>query len=104
MLRSSALSKFSRGLPLTFSDVSGFWNISPRSNARQYSDRTNEADLAVDIALRKADQSAGRVVLPGDIEVGEGQLRTLRELSDHIRDRFAGEIAVISGRADERRL
>lgn len=104
MLRSAALSKFSRGAPLTFSDVSGFWNISPRSSARQFSDRTREADEAIDIALTQAAGDGGRTVLPGDIEIGEGQLRLLRELANHIREKFAGEIAVINSRFDERRL
>ncbi len=104
MLRSGALAKFVRGEPLTFSDVSSFWNISPRSSAHQFSDRTRAADAAIDLALRDATAAGGRTVLPGDVPADAGQLKLLRELSDHIRQEFSAEIDVIMRRQDERRL
>jgi hypothetical protein len=103
MLRSAALSKFVLHQPLTFSDVCGFWNISPRTSANQFADRTGEADAAIQIALAQAEAS-GRVALPGDTVVEAEQLRLLRRLSEHIRDAFASELDVIESRRDERRL
>ncbi len=99
-LQSTALSKFARGETITFSDVAGFWNISARSTAHQFADRTKETDTAIELALRHAHQAGGRAVLPGKVVVvvEESQLRLLSDLSSLMRDSFAGEIEVIKSR------
>jgi len=104
MMRSTAFSKFVRHEPLTFGDVSGFWNISPRTSANQFADRTREADSAIEVALAQAEEAGGRVSVPGDIVVEVEQLRRLRDLAEHIRQVFASELEVIEARTDERRL
>ncbi len=104
MLHSTALAKFTRHEPLTFSDVCGFWNISPRTSAYQFADRTHEAETAVDVALAHAGKAGGRVALPGDVTVEVEELRQLSALTEHIRKTFTSEIEVIQGRRDERRL
>src|SRR5262245_12657240 len=48
MLSSPAFSKFTRGERLSFSDVCGFWNISPRTTAYQFADRTRAAEGAIE--------------------------------------------------------
>jgi hypothetical protein len=104
MLRSTALAKFTRRETITFSDVSAYWNISPRSSAHQFADRTKAADAAIDLAFRDAEAGGGRTILPGDIPADIGQLRLIRELSAHIRQTFSAEIDVIMSRQHERRL
>ena len=59
---------------------------------------------AIDLALRDATAAGGRTVLPGDVPADAGQLKLLREISDHIRQEFSAEIDVIMQRQDERRL
>lgn len=102
MLKSPALEKFRRSQPLSFSDVSSFWNISPRSSAFQLADRTQEARSAIQIALKRA-ATSGTVALPGGVTVSDADLRLLVELGDHIREEFASELDVIRLRHDERR-
>lgn len=104
MIRSTALTKFVQHQELTFGDVCRLLNISPRSTATQFAARREDAVHAIDHALRVARENNSQVVLPSDGSVvPEHQLRLLAELMSHLEERFAGELAVIRARRDERR-
>lgn len=106
MLESTAFDKFIRTEPLTFSDVCGFWNISPRSTAHQLSDQMRAADAAIRAALEEIGRcSTATVSLPGGPDqVEPADIEKLAELSAHIRERFAQDLDIIRSRNDERRL
>jgi hypothetical protein len=104
MIHSTALARFVQHQDLTFGDVCRLLNISPRSTAGQLAARREDAVQAINVALRAAKENSGQVVLPGNGSVVlEHQLLLLAELLTHLEDRFAGEIAVIRARRDERR-
>lgn len=104
MLDSPAREKFERGEGLVFSDACGFWNISPRSTATQFHTRTEDADLAISLALEEGKQR-GALSLPGEVEtVSVEDLEALKALSEHLRLAFSREIEVIGSRRDERKL
>ena len=103
MLSSNAFSRFLSDEQLTFSDVCAFWNISPRSTARQFAVQTKNADKAIEMALEQI--TSGVWTLPGNSQsVSWEDLERLRVLSSRIREFFREEIAVIESRTDERKL
>jgi hypothetical protein len=103
LLKSSAVAKFSRGVDLTFADVSSYWNISPRSTASQLNVRAAEARKAIDLAMLHATDRG--IQLPGELgTITRDQLRMLGDLGEHIEHTFAAELAIIRSRADERKL
>ena len=103
MLTSRALVKFSQGEDLNFSDVCSFWNISPRSTAQQLSVRREEANKAIEVALKQS--SHGLLILPGENwEISTEDIESLRKLSDFIEIKFRQDLSVIRSRLDERRL
>jgi hypothetical protein len=102
MLTSRAFAKYSAGELVTFSDVCSFWNISPRSTANQFADRTKAASVAIDVALEESSEQT--VQLPGGADYQRSDLTMLRQLSEHLMKTFEAEIAVILSRKDERRL
>ncbi len=103
MLTSSAYARHVRAERLTFGDVCGFWNISPRSNAFQLASRVQEAATALDLAIRFASDAGGTTSLPGDVRVRLKDLEELRELAQKIERDFATELSVIRSRQDERK-
>lgn len=104
MIRSPALTKFVQHQDITFGDVSSLLNISPRSTASQLAARREDAVQAINQALQAAKVNNGQIVLPGNGSVvREHQLLLLTELLTHLEERFAGELAVIRARRDERR-
>lgn len=105
MLDSSARSKYESGQLLTFGDACGFWNISSRSTATQFTAKTKEADLALRLGLEEAKQHGGQLTLPGATTgINTKDIEGLNALSDHLREEFAQEIAVIAKRTDERKM
>lgn len=105
MLDSSARTKFESGQRLTFSDACGFWNISSRSTATQFTAKTEEADLALRLGLEEAKDHGGRLTLPGATTgIATRDIEGLSALSEHLREEFADEISVIGKRTDERKL
>jgi hypothetical protein len=103
LLTSTAFRKFSTGETLSFSDVSAFWNISPRTIASQLVVRVQEAEMAVELAT--AHMTSDGLRLPGEaVVVTQHDLSTLRRLSESISSSFQKELDVIRARTDERRL
>ncbi len=103
LLKAKATDKFRSGRAedITFHDACGFWKISPRSTAIEFTGQYNNIDRIIAAALAAA-QNKGIVLRHGAETITLTDLNGLQELHHVMRDRFAPEIDVILKRTDQR--
>lgn len=103
LLSSRAVKKFLDGRrdEITFTDAAGFWGISARSSAMEFSGKTGH----VEATLRAAAEHAARgpiALKHGAPPLGARDIKQLLELHEEMFKRFANDIAYIKNRTDER--
>jgi hypothetical protein len=103
LLKAKATEKFRSGRAddITFHDACGFWKISARSTAIEFTGRYSNIDKLLNSA-RTAAQEKGIVLRHGGETITLTDLNSLQELQQLIRERFATEIDVILRRTDQR--
>lgn len=103
LLSSRAVKKYLDGRrdDITFTDAAGFWGISARSSAMEFSGKTGH----VEATLRSAAEHAakGPIALKhGDSPLDVRDVNRLLELHKEMLERFSNEISYIKKRTDER--
>jgi hypothetical protein len=104
LLASGSLRKFpDERDAISFGDLCAFYDVSPRSTARQLTVKCGVAREAIAAAIALAEK--GVKVLPGgEQQVDSATLDRLERLDSFLRNRFQRELDVIRQRTDERRL
>lgn len=104
VIQSKALQKFRLKQELTFSDLSAFWNVSPRSNSHQLNVAIKDTSVALQVAETLLNQQAAQtLVLPGSpIPVTRADIGAAKSLQDHLKEKFWQDLEVIRDRSDER--
>ena len=104
IFNSRAIQKFRVRLPITFGDLSSFWNISPRSNAYHLNIAIRETETALASVEEALNAHAnGGLVLPGNsTSITRSDLVVARSLQSFLKQNFTRELEVIRERSDER--
>lgn len=103
LLSSRAVKKLREGRrdEITFTDAAGFWGISARSSAMEFSARTHHVDATLKAAAQRA--AEGPVTLKhGGTSFDINDATELIELHERMLEHFAQEISYIQERTDER--
>lgn len=103
LLSSRAVKKLLDGRKdeITFTDAAGFWGISARSSAMEFSGKTGHVEATLKVAAQHA--AKGPIALKhGGTPLDAGDIRQLLGLHEEMLERFAAEISYIKKRTDER--
>ncbi len=103
LLKAKATDKFKAGNidEITFHDACGFWKISARSTAIEFTGRYNNIERLL-ASARTSTQERGIVLRHGGDTITRSDVSNLQELHHLMRERFAAEVDVILRRTDER--
>ncbi len=103
LLKAKAAGKFKTGRidEITFHDACGFWKISARSTAIEFTGRYNNIERLL-ASAKAATQEKGIVLRHGGDAITLGDVNNIQEIHHFMRERFAAEIDVILRRTDQR--
>jgi len=103
LLKAKATEKFrgDRAEDITFHDACGFWKISARSTAIEFTGRYRNIEKLLNFA-KTAAQEKGIILRHGGDTITPSDVNSLQELQQLMRERFATEIDVILRRTDQR--
>lgn len=103
LLKAKATDKFKAGRidEITFYDACGFWKISARSTAIEYTGRYNNIKNIL-ASAKIATQGKSIVLQHGGDTITLNDVNTLQEIHHLMHERFAAEIDVILRRTDQR--
>jgi hypothetical protein len=103
LLKAKATEKFTTGHidEITFYDACGFWKISARSTAIEFTGRYNNIEKL--LASAKASSQEKDIVLRhGGDTITVSDMNNLQDIHHLMRERFAADIEVILRRTDQR--
>jgi hypothetical protein len=103
LLRAKATDKFATGSidEITFHDACGFWKISARSTAIEFTGRYNNIERLLNSASTSARDNS-IVLRHGGDKITLDDITKLQEMHHFMHERFAAEIDVILRRTDQR--
>lgn len=103
LLNAKATGKFKAGNidEITFHDACGFWKISARSTAIEFTGRYNNIERLLASASAST-QEKSIVLRHGGDAITQSDVTILQDLHHLMRERFAAEIEVILRRTDQR--
>ena len=103
LLRAKATDKFRTGRidEITFHDACGFWKISARSTAIEFTGRYNNIEKLL-ASAKSATQEKSIVLRHGGDTITLNDVNNIQEAHHLMRERFAAELDVILRRTDQR--
>jgi hypothetical protein len=103
LMKAKASEKFRTGRvdEITFHDACGFWKISARSTAIEFTGRYNNIERLLASASTSTEEKNIVLRLGGDT-ITRNNVANLQELHHFMRERFATELDVILRRTDQR--
>jgi hypothetical protein len=87
---------------ISFHEVSGFWDITARSNANTLIARLNDTELLLKRAKAAATKDGGGALRLSSVTISAEGLDQLLQGHAQLQDRFAPELEIIRRRTDER--
>ena len=103
LLKAKATDKLKAGRidEITFHDACGFWKISSRSSAIEFTGRYNNIEKLI-ASAKSAAHDKGIALRHGGGAITLAEVNSLQELHHLMRERFAAEIDVLLRRTDQR--